>query len=85
MRTDDGAREEERSDTRSASLTLHHVSHRRLVLTLQGDLVVGPAKLQANGLSKNFCLTGRDVAGDKEKAKSLLPSRVHIQKWFEME
>ena len=55
----------------------------RLVLTPQGDLVVGPAKLMANGLSKNFCLTGRDIT-DKEKAKDLPPSRVHIQKWFEM-
>ena len=45
--------------------------------------MVGPAKLMANGLSKNFCLTGRDIT-DKEKAKDLPPSRVHIQKWFEM-
>ena len=56
----------------------------RLVLTPQGDLVVGHAKLQANGLSKNFCLTGRDMVEDREKAKKLPPSRVHIQKWFEM-
>lgn len=53
----------------------------RLVLTPQGDLVVGPAKLQPNGLSKNFCLTGRDVH-TREEARKREPSRVHITSWF---
>jgi hypothetical protein len=53
----------------------------RLCLTPQGDLYVGPAKLMANGLSKNFCLTGRDAVSIEE-AKKKEPSRKHIANFF---
>jgi hypothetical protein len=57
----------------------------RLQLSGQGDLLVGPAKLMANGLSKNFCLTGTDTLGSgKGKGKGVdgEPSRVHITRFF---
>jgi hypothetical protein len=53
----------------------------RLILSPQGDLEVGPAKLMSNGLSKHFCLTGRDAASEEE-ARSKSPSRVHVTSWF---
>ena len=53
----------------------------RLQLTPQGDLFVGPARLLKTGLSKNFCLTGRDVK-TKEEALKRKPSRVHVTRWF---
>ena len=40
----------------------------RLELSPSGDLQVGPPRLMANGLSRNFCLTGRDLVS-KEEAK----------------
>ena len=55
----------------------------RLQLSGQGDLEVGPAKLGENGLSKGFCLTGRDVA-NREEGRKKDPSRVHVTAWFEM-
>lgn len=55
----------------------------RLMLSPQGDLVVGPSRLMENGLSRNFCLTGRDLTS-KEEAASKPPSRVHVRKWFDM-
>jgi len=55
----------------------------RLELSASGDLQVGPARLMANGLSKNFCLTGRDLVS-LEEAKGKEPSRVHVRKWFDM-
>ncbi|GMI49314.1 hypothetical protein TrCOL_g11623 [Triparma columacea] len=55
----------------------------RLELSPSGDLQVGPPRLMANGLSRNFCLTGRDLVS-KEEAKKREPSRVHVRKWFDM-
>ena len=55
----------------------------RLVLSPQGDLYVGPARLMANGLSKNFCLTGRDVRGREDARKKEL-SRAHVTAWFDI-
>mmetsp|Transcript_4325 Transcript_4325/g.8722 ORF Transcript_4325/g.8722 Transcript_4325/m.8722 type:complete len:478 (+) Transcript_4325:162-1595(+) len=55
----------------------------RLQLSASGDLMVGPARLMANGLSRNFCLTGRDLVS-LEEAKKREPSRVHVRKWFDM-
>jgi len=53
----------------------------RLQLSPQGDLFVGPAPLMKSGLSKGFCLTGRDVKS-KEEALKRKPSRVHVTRWF---
>ncbi len=55
----------------------------RLQLTPQGDLYVGPARILANGLSRNFCLTGRDQK-TREEARKCPPSRTHITLWFNM-
>ena len=55
----------------------------RLQISPQGDLFVGSAVLLENGLSKGFCLTGRDVVS-KEEAKEKDPSRVHVTAWFNM-
>ena len=54
----------------------------RLVLSNQGDLEMGPAKLGTNGLSKEFCLTGRDCGNNREEARKKDPSRVHVTNWF---
>ena len=55
----------------------------RLQISPQGDLFIGSAVLLENGLSKGFCLTGRDVVS-KEEAKEKDPSRVHVTAWFNM-